>query len=237
MTDTVRLAAALLGKAKDADAWADSYKGQRLEAWMRGFAHVARLAATVLEKCPKVVDLGDDAALSAPAVTDMREALARQVANARPGHDSLGAFGPDGLVLYVSREQRDTIVAALSAPHGGERRQEDVRAIREALDLFQSAIKCGETWTGTCEAVNSNAREALQRLAAASPPPAIGEEEIAQAVMLADGCGLTVNGERVLCDDARAHAAHTQFDDCQCRKIARAVLALVNRQQNLTTGK
>lgn len=43
----------------------------------------------------------------------------------------------------------------------------------------------------------------------------------ARALMLADGCGLTIEGARVLCTDPRARIPAT---DCICRDGAKAAI-------------
>lgn len=53
------------------------------------------------------------------------------------------------------------------------------------------------------------------------------EDEAALAIALADNCGCTVNGKRVLCDHSDARdSVGRKVDACDCRKSARAVLAL-----------
>lgn len=51
------------------------------------------------------------------------------------------------------------------------------------------------------------------------------EDAAAMAVMMTDGCGLTIDGERVLCDDPRAKPDE-RCTPCMCRESAKAVLAL-----------
>lgn len=55
----------------------------------------------------------------------------------------------------------------------------------------------------------------------------------ARALMLADGCGLMIDGERVLCTDLRARIPATE---CICRDGAKAAieaaLAAVDASQN-----
>jgi hypothetical protein len=53
------------------------------------------------------------------------------------------------------------------------------------------------------------------------------EDVVAHAIMLDDGCGLTVNGQRVLCDDPRAME---KPERCYCRRAARAALAGIAAQ-------
>jgi hypothetical protein len=48
-------------------------------------------------------------------------------------------------------------------------------------------------------------------------------ERAAWAVMLADVCGLTVNGERVFCDHPDADEARQET--CNCKKLARVAIA------------
>lgn len=43
----------------------------------------------------------------------------------------------------------------------------------------------------------------------------------ARALMILDGCGLTIEGERVFCDDPRAMAPN---DSCVCKAGARAAI-------------
>jgi hypothetical protein len=59
-----------------------------------------------------------------------------------------------------------------------------------------------------------------------SPSPRIGEEEIARKLIEVDGCGLTIEGERVLCDDPRA-TQPVSSDCCTCRVAAKAIASLL----------
>jgi hypothetical protein len=47
-------------------------------------------------------------------------------------------------------------------------------------------------------------------------------ERAACAIMLADVCGLTVNGERVFCDHPDADESRQEL--CNCKKLARVAL-------------
>ncbi|HEV2746304.1 MAG TPA: hypothetical protein VGW34_03275 [Allosphingosinicella sp.] len=55
---------------------------------------------------------------------------------------------------------------------------------------------------------------------ASSPIKEDEVERVAKAVMVAQGCGLTIEGEHVFCDDPRAFAKRS----CECREIARAAI-------------
>lgn len=50
------------------------------------------------------------------------------------------------------------------------------------------------------------------------------ETAVANAIMLDDGCGLTIEGERVLCDDPRAME---KPDRCYCRRSAKVALSAI----------
>jgi Lar family restriction alleviation protein len=53
------------------------------------------------------------------------------------------------------------------------------------------------------------------------------EDVVAHAIMMDDGCGLTINGQRTLCDDPRAME---KPDRCYCRRSAKAALAAIAAQ-------
>ena len=56
------------------------------------------------------------------------------------------------------------------------------------------------------------------------------EDEVALVVAVAQGCGCTVKGERVLCDHPEAmDSMGRKPADCQCRDTARAVMAMFNK--------
>ncbi len=101
------------------------------------------------------------------------------------------------------------------APQGGEAAN-DVSAIYAALGLFQSVIKCGEPWTPACAEANLKARDALKRLTATPPPPAIGEAEIADAICMA--------GET---DPEFSAHGHLSLTRPEAMALARAFLALI----------
>jgi hypothetical protein len=71
----------------------------------------------------------------------------------------------------------------------------------------------------------------IERIAGLAQSPVVWgatqEDVVAHAIMMDDGCGLTINGQRTLCDDPRAME---EPDRCYCRRSAKAALAALAAQ-------
>ena len=63
-----------------------------------------------------------------------------------------------------------------------------------------------------------------------TPTPGL-VERVARAIMLQDGCGLTIDGKHVLCCDSSVHGHNDAYgkplfdDECSCRAFAIAAIA------------
>jgi hypothetical protein len=75
------LLARLRGKANDADCWADSYEGQRQEAWLREHARVERDAAAEVERLRALLERVQEY-LHNPFEPDNQSALYKDVSAA-----------------------------------------------------------------------------------------------------------------------------------------------------------
>lgn len=74
----------------------------------------------------------------------------------------------------------------------------------------------------------SIARALLRPEPAAAPAEQPSVEQVARAIMIENGCGLTIDEERVLCDHPKA--LERPLHHCDCRASAAAVLALFAKE-------
>jgi hypothetical protein len=139
------------------------------------------------------------------------------------------AIGPNGLDAQ-SRSSAATIAPLLPCPFCGNKPAiEDRDLAGKAKTIFCAEHDCIGPST-TAASYDDAAVQWNRRADAAQSPVVLGptqEDAVAHAIMMDDGCGLTINGQRTLCDDPRAME---KPDRCYCRRSAKAALAALSAQ-------
>jgi hypothetical protein len=136
--------------------------------------------------------------------------------------------------LTRARELSPTAALCREAADEIERLRHDAQPAKNAPVLTERLIQAAVDYEqGRCSSRElAEARAAVEAAmpGAAQSPVVWGatqEDVVAHAIMMDDGCGLTINGQRTLCDDPRAME---EPDRCYCRRSAKAALAALAAQ-------